>query len=237
MHAGGLQHQSSRAAGAGFNHVVWDCCGQAGCTPGWTLAQALWHDNSSTQSGSCLPTGHTNPESASPEVHLIDPPLWCIMLCLTLMSAFPLLTALLFVIRHIAARHSIATCCAEAEFRSTPVQLGLSNYVLCSWQCNLDYVTYQILMVGTSEEWSAYITGECGCCCRGQLGKQVVEQLSVEHVLDLAAFQARELTDMFGTAVGLPLPYQTVVPLMQVASVGCRLQILSRKHSVALQCD
>ncbi|KAL0031278.1 hypothetical protein WJX77_012706 [Trebouxia sp. C0004] len=37
---------------------------------------------------------------------------------------------------------------------------------------------------------------------RGQLGKQVVEQLSVKHVRDLAAFQARELTDMFGTAVG-----------------------------------
>ncbi|KAA6424352.1 MAG: DNA polymerase eta-like [Trebouxia sp. A1-2] len=37
---------------------------------------------------------------------------------------------------------------------------------------------------------------------RGQLGKQVVEQLSVEHVRDLAAYQARELTDMFGTAVG-----------------------------------
>ncbi len=151
MHAGGLQHQSSRAAGAGFNHVVWDCCGQAGCTPGWTFAQALWHDNSSTQSGSCLPTGHINLESASPEVHFIDPPLWCIvlclrkektmpvgvslmgspvlyraaqahamlMLCLTLMSAFPLLMALLFVIWHIAARHSVATCCAEPEFRSS----------------------------------------------------------------------------------------------------------------------
>ncbi len=61
----------------------------------------------------------------------------------------------------------------------------------------------KVLMSGTSKE---YITGECGCCCRGQLGKQVVEQLSVEHVRDLAAFQAKELTDMFGTAVGLPLP-------------------------------
>jgi len=55
-------------------------------------------------------------------------------------------------------------------------------------------------MVGASKEWSAYITGESGCCCRGQLGKQVVEQLSVEHVRDLAAYQARELTDMFGAA-------------------------------------
>lgn len=61
----------------------------------------------------------------------------------------------------------------------------------------------KVLMSGTSKE---YITGECGCCCRSQLGKQVVEQLSVEHVHDLAAFQAKELTDMFGTAVGLPLP-------------------------------
>ena len=40
------------------------------------------------------------------------------------------------------------------------------------------------------------------CCCRGQLGKQVVEQLAVEHVCDLAAFQAKELTDLFGTATG-----------------------------------
>ena len=101
---------------------------------------------------------------------------------------------------------------------------------------DLDYVTYQIVMVGTSEEWSAYVTGESGCCCRGQLGKQVVEQLSVERVRDLAAFQARELTDMFGTAVGLPLPYQTVVPLMQVASIRCRYQTLSQNRRVAIQC-
>ena len=30
----------------------------------------------------------------------------------------------------------------------------------------------------------------------------MVEQLSVEHVRDLAAFQAKELTDLFGTATG-----------------------------------
>jgi hypothetical protein len=92
-------------------------------------------------------------------------------------------------------------------------------------------------MVGTSKECSACITGESGCCCRGQLGKQVVEQLSVERVRDLAAFQARELTDMFGTAVGLPLPYQTVAPLMRVASITCRLQTLSQKSTVAIQCS
>jgi hypothetical protein len=92
-------------------------------------------------------------------------------------------------------------------------------------------------MVGTTKVWSAYITGESGCCCRGQLGKQVVEQLSVKQVRDLAAFQARELTDMFGTAVGLPLPYKSLTPLMQVASIRCWLQTLSQKHSIALQCN
>ena len=122
--AGGLQHQSSRAAGAGFNHVVRDCCGQAGCTPGWTLAQAFWHDNSPLQSGSCLPTGHTNLESASPQVHLVDPSLWCIMLCLTLMSGVPLLMVLLFGMWHIAARQCIATCCEDSEFRKHPCLAG-----------------------------------------------------------------------------------------------------------------
>lgn len=39
--------------------------------------------------------------------------------------------------------------------------------------------------------------------CRGQLGKQVIDQLSVEYVRDLAAFQAKELIDMFGTATGM----------------------------------
>ena len=94
-------------------------------------------------------------------------------------------------------------------------------------------------MVGTSNECSACITGESGCCCRGQLGKQVVEQLSVELVRDLAAFQARELTDMFGTAVGLPLPLpdQTVAPLMQVPSIRCRFQTLSKNCRAAIQGD
>ena len=81
------------------------------------------------------------------------------------------------------------------------------------------------------------MTGVSGCCCRGQLGKQVVEQLSVEHVRGLAAFQARELTDMFGIAVGLPLPNQTVAPLMRIASIRCQLQTLSQKSRVAIQCS
>ena len=38
--------------------------------------------------------------------------------------------------------------------------------------------------------------------CRGQVGKQVVDQLSVEHVRDLAAFQLKELVDLFGAATG-----------------------------------
>ena len=120
MHAGGLQYQSTRAAGAGSDHVVWDCCGQAVCTPGWTLAQALWHDNSSTQSGSCLPTGHTNFESASPEVHLIDPPLWCIMQRLTLIPAFPLLMVPLVVTWHVAARHCIGESRAGVQKHPCP---------------------------------------------------------------------------------------------------------------------
>lgn len=35
---------------------------------------------------------------------------------------------------------------------------------------------------------------------RGQVGKQVVDQLSVEYVRELAAFEAKELVGMFGTA-------------------------------------
>ena len=38
--------------------------------------------------------------------------------------------------------------------------------------------------------------------CRGQIGKQVVEHLSVENVRDLAAFQAKELINQFGAATG-----------------------------------
>lgn len=39
-------------------------------------------------------------------------------------------------------------------------------------------------------------------CCRGQVGKHVIKHLSVEYVRDLAAYQAKELTDMFGMATG-----------------------------------
>ena len=45
-------------------------------------------------------------------------------------------------------------------------------------------------------------TAPASFCCRGQVGRQVVEQLSVEYVRDLAAFQAKELTDLFGAATG-----------------------------------
>ena len=38
--------------------------------------------------------------------------------------------------------------------------------------------------------------------CRGQVGKQVIEHLSVKYVRDLAAYQAQELIEMFGTATG-----------------------------------
>ena len=34
------------------------------------------------------------------------------------------------------------------------------------------------------------------------MGKQVVEHLSVKYVRDLAAYQAKELIEMFGTATG-----------------------------------
>ncbi|KAL3157452.1 hypothetical protein ABBQ32_011919 [Trebouxia sp. C0010 RCD-2024] len=37
---------------------------------------------------------------------------------------------------------------------------------------------------------------------RGQVGKQVVDQLSVEYVRELAAFEAKELIGMFGTVTG-----------------------------------
>ncbi|KAL3159483.1 hypothetical protein ABBQ38_009904 [Trebouxia sp. C0009 RCD-2024] len=37
---------------------------------------------------------------------------------------------------------------------------------------------------------------------RGQVGKQVVDQLSVEYVRELAAFEAKELVGMFGTVTG-----------------------------------
>ena len=39
--------------------------------------------------------------------------------------------------------------------------------------------------------------------CRGQIGTQVVEHLSVEYVRDLAAYQAKELIDHFGAATGV----------------------------------
>ena len=39
-------------------------------------------------------------------------------------------------------------------------------------------------------------------CCRGQLGKQVTEQLLAEHVRDLAAYDAKALIDMFGVSTG-----------------------------------
>ena len=49
-------------------------------------------------------------------------------------------------------------------------------------------------------------------CCRGQVGAQVIEHLSVEYVRDLAAYQAKELIDMFGTATGNRWP-ANVCPL------------------------
>ena len=38
--------------------------------------------------------------------------------------------------------------------------------------------------------------------CRGQVGKQVIEHLSVEYVHGLGAFKLKELVDLFGAATG-----------------------------------
>ena len=43
--------------------------------------------------------------------------------------------------------------------------------------------------------------------CRGQLGKQITEQLLVEHVRDLAAYDAKTLVDMFGASTGMLNPF------------------------------
>ena len=52
--------------------------------------------------------------------------------------------------------------------------------------------------------WGAYILVKAVCVwCRGQVGKQVVDQLSVEYVRELAAFEAKELLSMFGTVTGV----------------------------------
>lgn len=39
-------------------------------------------------------------------------------------------------------------------------------------------------------------------CRRGQLGKQVTEQLLVERVRDLSAYDAKTLTELYGESTG-----------------------------------
>lgn len=51
-------------------------------------------------------------------------------------------------------------------------------------------------------------------CRRGQLGKQVTEQLLVEHVRDLSAYDAKTLTELFGESTG------TVVWLLCLFDIG-----------------
>ncbi len=62
-----------------------------------------------------------------------------------------------------------------------------------------------------------------GCWCRGQVGKQVVEQLSVERVRDLAVFEAKEFTALFGTATG-------VLTQVHVSTAHILQSVMSERH-------
>lgn len=61
-------------------------------------------------------------------------------------------------------------------------------------------------------------------CCRGQQGKQVTEQLLVEHVRDLAAYDAKTLVDMFGDSTGTLMLLSCICGLCILMST-CILQL------------